>query len=271
MTTIATQQPDALDGAGGGSYDIGANQIEIEASCTGALLTLDNDASDGTALVAANDSASDPCVSLANGNASGVALDIADGDARFASGSLITLLGAGDLPQLAARTYDRVQNLHSGRENGGSWVYSDAYSDGVNGRSGWLQTDKTTAFALIIPISNLVQSGTLTGVTVYLDGGLTAVHGALPDTKPQHQVFKSNITTGVLTQLGSTATDAPASVAAYEAGHSVAVTGLSEVITESHRYMAVVLGESGANSENNALIVHGLVASFSCTLLTPGG
>jgi hypothetical protein len=55
---------------------------------------------------------------------------------------------------------------------------------------------------------------TLVSVTTYHDRTNT---GVLPDNRVQMSVWKKDITTGTITQLGTTTVDPNANVAAYEA------------------------------------------------------
>lgn len=107
----------------------------------------------------------------------------------------------------------------------------------------------------IILIPQLPQKGEIKQIDFWLKGGDgSPQHAALPANLPAIAFHKSSmIAPASATQIGSTVTDAPANVAAYETAHALTIGGLSEVISADHRYYLVAFGESGANSVANAL------------------
>jgi hypothetical protein len=87
---------------------------------------------------------------------------------------------------------------------------------------------------------------TLASVTVYHNRVDT---GVMPANRVQMSVWKINITTGTVTQLGVTTVDPTASLAAYEAHHGFSISTIGEVIdNETCIYYVLVDGESGANA-----------------------
>ena len=107
------------------------------------------------------------------------------------------------------------------------------------------------------------HGATLTQLSLRFIGALSGP--AVPTSPPQLAVFKTHISTGVVTQLGATAADPSAGVAAnYTVIHIIAVTGLAEVIDrESYVYHAVLISPQGGNTATLAKIYPPL---FTCTI-----
>lgn len=107
------------------------------------------------------------------------------------------------------------------------------------------------------------HGATLTQLSLRFIGALSGP--TVPTSPPQLAVFKTHISTGVVTQLGATAADPSAGVAAnYTVIHIIAVTGLAEVIDrESYVYHAVLISPQGGNTATLAKIYPPL---FTCTI-----
>jgi hypothetical protein len=93
----------------------------------------------------------------------------------------------------------------------------------------------------------LPDGQTLNGIDVNFIGatGHAAFPGGQP-TMPTILLLSVNDVTQTVTQIGSTATDASATVAVYEAMHQIAITGLTHTIDAVNlRYFLRVVGESG--------------------------
>jgi hypothetical protein len=89
------------------------------------------------------------------------------------------------------------------------------------------------------------DDSTLKTVTAYHNRNDT---GTLPGTRVQLSVWKTDITTGTVTQIGTTVTDPTSVLADYNAHHGFSVTGLSEVIdNEKCTYYALFNGEAAPN------------------------
>ena len=92
----------------------------------------------------------------------------------------------------------------------------------------------------------LSNGSTLNSVTTYHDRDDA---GVVPGARVSLKVFKTNLSTGVATQIGSTTVDPAASLAAYKLRHGFSISGLSEVIDNAtYIYYAVFTGESGSNN-----------------------
>jgi hypothetical protein len=116
----------------------------------------------------------------------------------------------------------------------------DARADGV------VQSVAITGKALVQPIT-APHGSVLTNVTVTLQpaGG----HGALPAVLPVLGVYKRSLTTGLDTALAAPVTDSSASVAAFQALHTIDSGVLAETIDRTtFRYYATMSNESGANA-----------------------
>ena len=107
----------------------------------------------------------------------------------------------------------------------------------------------------------LPDDSVLTSVTTYHDRTNT---GTLPANRVQLSVWKKDITTGTVTQLGLTTVDPNANVAAYEAYHGFSVSTIAETIdNETCVYYVIFDGESGANASSTTW--HGCRATFAVT------
>lgn len=110
---------------------------------------------------------------------------------------------------------------------------------------------------------NAPRKGTLTQVVLRVQGAWSSsAHGALPSSMPAFKVWRSDPTTGVATQVGSTATDSSASVGAYEVAHDITLSGLSESL-EGRLYFIEVRGEDDTNALANSFAV--ISMKFSVT------
>ncbi len=112
-------------------------------------------------------------------------------------------------------------------------------------------------------LERIPNGATLTTITAYHDRVNT---GVMPTTRVTLAVFKRDITTGAITQLGTTTEDPTANLAAYELHHgfAVAIGSGGEVIDRTKCvYIAVFSGESGSNTSPTAW--HGCTCGFSVT------
>jgi hypothetical protein len=116
----------------------------------------------------------------------------------------------------------------------------------------------TTGTVIKIPVE--VPSGaTLTGLTMRVIGGGNA---ALPAVMPRF-TFRVLTLAGNTTAGNGPQVDASVNVAAYNAEHTIAMTGLSEAINnETKRYIVEFVSESGADSSSGFVIV-GTTATFT--------
>lgn len=138
----------------------------------------------------------------------------------------------------------------------------------------WIATSSAEVGALVntavaLPIELFPPNGAeLTTVEVWWQGA--GGHGALPATMPQVEVYEENIGTGVVTQLGPTATDSSASVAAYQLRHAITVSGFSHVVNRAtSRFYVKVYNEGGVNALAGATY-KGLTRTCTYTRLDEG-
>lgn len=169
-------------------------------------------------------------------------------------------LSGTDYPVLGSRTVYRVQNVAAHDASTAGWIWATPYYS--------QHVDNTV---VSFPLSELVDGATLTEVRVTVMGQTTAGFSSLPTTMPKVKVYKVDGSTGAVTQLGSTATDASGTVGAFNGIHHITVSGLSQGIDQSAatRLFVTVLGGDG-NFVADELSIIGIRASFTCTLLTPG-
>lgn len=124
----------------------------------------------------------------------------------------------------------------------------------------------TGACWITVPLDDLPSACTLTKITVYFKAA--SGHGALPSNFSTLKLYKKDSSSTVAaTQLGSTATDTAANVAAYESGmRSLAVTVSHTVDRDNYRYVATFISESGSNTVQG-MKIHGAKLEFSTSYM----
>lgn len=122
---------------------------------------------------------------------------------------------------------------------------------------GHQQTDVTDGGGLRWVLGATDVEGIVTQVSVYLDGdGGGADHaGVMPATKPKLKLWLLSLADGSYTQQGATTDDPSTTTGQYEAVHAITITGLSFQWDPDAALVVEVIGETGANSVANALIV----------------
>jgi hypothetical protein len=114
----------------------------------------------------------------------------------------------------------------------------------------WRQEDVSGSAFFIWPIHGLPPTGQITALQMQVKG---SGHGALPATMPKVELWRQNIDS---TTLVASATDASASVGAYEALHAIQNISIAEDISATYNYFVRFTGESGANSVVNGLNIY---------------
>ncbi|WP_437591483.1 hypothetical protein [Sorangium sp. So ce1000] len=107
-------------------------------------------------------------------------------------------------------------------------------------------TQTSTSASAVSWELDVPHGATLTSVTIRVQPN---THGSLPATMPQIRVLRtsSNEITGQI--VGSVTADSSGSVGAYNAAHSITISGLSEVIDRSqYNYYVKLEGEASTNS-----------------------
>jgi hypothetical protein len=201
MTTIATQQPNAIDGVNGGTYTPGAPVILNGASA----------------------------------------------------------LQLGGKLKYTSRTVTRTQPLIPQVISTANWNWAAS-----GGLLYW--TNGTLATGCQIELTSLAHNSSMTALRVIYKGfGSGGARMALPGNKPSFALFKID-TSSVYTVVGASTSDTAATVAAYEASHSVSINigGSFTVDSTQYRYILAVAAESGANSYTGA-ILQGITADFAVT------
>ena len=160
----------------------------------------------------------------------------------------ITASGANKY-KVALRTITREQDMILKRSTG-----SDPIKIGV-------PVDVSYIEEAVQILNRIPHGATVSQVTFWhdrIDGG------ALPFTRVQASVWKTDITTGTITQLGTTTTDPVATLGAYNAFHSFAVTGINEVIDRTkYSYHAKLVGETTPNDQTT--MWYGTTVTFTVT------
>jgi len=297
MTTIATQQPRALDIVNGGPY-VQSGQLVIDGDAlkgggtepilytnllgiVGAGLNGETrwqhpcviDGSDMDAITGSSVSIDATSTLNVAGTMDAQAASIVNINPT----STVTWTGATNLPKLGSRTYTKTASLESGRAANITSLVSPPYvawhySPQLNYDSIWLQTETNGSgpgFQLYIPL-DVFRNSVLTSVSVNLTGGYGAGHGAtLPGNMPIVEVCSVDPATGTRTVLGTT-TDTSASAAAYDVAHTITVGGLAVTTLATLQYQVRITGEGIANSVNNTLAVLGVTSLYTCTEIHPG-
>lgn len=180
------------------------------------------------------------------------------GNVKIPAGDL--QLTGTDYPILGSRTAYRSQ---------ASAAYDNVSPAFYYTRPSYVQHDE--GGTVDFPLDAVIDGATLTAVRVRVTGTTTAGFVSLPTTLPTVKVYKVDGSTGVMTQIGSTATDASANVGDFNGAHNVEVTGLSEVIDQSggKRLFVKITGASG-NYVADEFQVISIRAAFTVTALTPG-
>jgi hypothetical protein len=245
MTTIATQQPNALDATNGGTWTLGSN---ANVNGTGALKLLH-------------------CELTAGGVSSVKHTLTVDG-----AGGGSVLWGGTALPALVSRTYTFTQPLCGI----GPYVYTLDWAWGAS--CNWVQ-HTTTGEAIWIPFTRLPNRATIDSVDVWISGSTGAGHsGSLPANPIQASlVYKAPNSESSVSYLGPTA-DNPGSAGAYDALHILSSTGggphtfssVALAITSNSAFYVMIEGENGANSVADTTAILGVEVNCTCTEVAPG-
>lgn len=133
-----------------------------------------------------------------------------------------------------SRSVTRIQQSFFSSDDLASWAINE-YGDAVQALS---TTTQHASCPLLLPHGAVLTS---VSVAVLPSGG----HGALPATMPVLHVIRH--ASPAHTSLGN-ASDSSADVSAYEATHSITVSGLSVTVDRTlHRHSVRLTGEAGAN------------------------
>lgn len=136
--------------------------------------------------------------------------------------------------RVSSRTPSRVRKLDLNPSTGSFSNLGTYLNDGATG---------SVALGLV----ELPHGQTLTSFSMFIDPGAHATD--LPGTFPYWELYAKAVATGSDT-LVATKTDAPASLAAYNAYHAIEKTAISHLIDcDANAYYVRFEGESGANDE----------------------
>ncbi len=185
-----------------------------------------------------------------------------DGDGPTAASVLTALEVIGDN---TGRTHDKAffgvegyfpvpLGLPASNEDfGGSPVWSPDMSLG-----GWVQVLVGSAGAVLWSVPTPIK-GRITEVWAEIagaggPGGVGHVPGGLPATLPTLTLYRVAPSEGAMATVG-TATDAPASAAAYDAVHTFGKTAMTEDIGSTRSYLVKLEGETGAGALPDELLL----------------
>lgn len=127
------------------------------------------------------------------------------------------------------------------------------------GNYGVIQTSVAGTPMFWVPLPTIGEDSQITEVVAVLSGDYTggSAHGGLPASLPNLSLFRVDYQIGGITALGNQL-DTSGSVGAYDAGHTITLTGLTEDISETRSHVAQIIGETGANSQINTMMVHAI-------------
>lgn len=259
MTTIATQQPGALDVIGGGTYSaLGAN-ISLAASSSRTFTFHTNVSAIFTELAEFN---------------GGVQIDATS---TVSDGIGVTWEGATktNLPKITSRDYSFSIPLVPQLNSNDRFNFS-------NTDSAWNQSDVTDAGLLSFAVGPLPsgQSGwVFRDLLVWVDGagGSGGAHGGVPATKPTIRLRRLQHGTNVAASIGN-ATDPETTQPAYDDRHTISIeadgTGAmnddpdtSGAVNSS--YYFEFTGEASTNAQANSLHLRGADAILTVTSIGP--
>lgn len=162
---------------------------------------------------------------------------LAAGALTVESGGTLTLAGTANYVILGSRQLTR------------SCPWSTALSTNFASGGGYTLVHSNTSAGTVSNFLPLPNGAQLNQVHVDVVGESSGVVGGI--TMPTLSVWKFNLATNVATQIGSTYTDPSASEAAFEALHTLSVTGLTETINRvTHAYYAVITAPTGGNTQS---------------------
>lgn len=173
----------------------------------------------------------------------------ADGDAPDAASVKVPLEGladdasrlalGGDVTTVTGRSIPFVWTGLTETAPGYSWTFG---SQGQANQSG-----TASALTLVVHLNDIPNGATVTRVDLVIDPANGHAGAGAGLTFPTLKFWKLNVSTGVATQIGSTATDAW-NAGSYESIHPLIVSGLTEAIDwDTYRYVLEFTAEAGAN------------------------
>lgn len=137
---------------------------------------------------------------------------------------------------------------------GDNWSFRIPPRTGTGvGAAGWVQLSAADHYALVFPLDDLPKAGKLVQLIAQVVAGTG--HSTLPGAthRPELQLWVQDPGDATATvTLVQSQTDASASVAAYEANHTITMTGITTVTWENaaqSRYYAVLYGEDNGGGD----------------------
>jgi hypothetical protein len=178
----------------------------------------------------------------------------------FTVSSNVILSGSAKVTTAVARTYPRVATLFR-TPSSAKWAAPTAGGEAYPLRVAQAQTitpgSRPDALFYLLETPD---GSTLVSVSVHLTGGPS--HGGLPSTPPKMSIYEYDAVAGTTT-LVTFAFDASASVGAYEADHTIAISGLTELVDRTTSHFIVMLeGEAGTDAELG-LVINAPVGSYT--------
>ena len=297
MTTIATQQPRALDVINGGSYVQG-----------GAGVILDGDALKGgggepiqytNILGIASPNAETrwrhPCVLedtmgiVAGGDVTNVAgtinqdnimrqtgqCDNIGAAINYDAATVATWTGTSNLPRCGTRTYVFSQPKTAGKSSRivatlDDWIITSGPTEQL--RNLWGQDTVVAGNFVAIPVTRAINQSTITRIDVRLWGNAFggAAHVGLPVVMPEIRLIRQDNVNGNAS-LVSFAQDT-STLLQYDSPHTVSaiVGGGGEFMNQGFEYFVRVDGESGVNAAADHLAIIAVEVSYECIAIGPG-
>jgi len=116
----------------------------------------------------------------------------------------------------------------------------------LNASGDWEQTGILSSGTLELPLADFPKSGRISGISYRVAPGTG--RGGLPGGMPVYKLLQYDAFTDTTTIISSV-TDSSASVGAYEAAHTQAVTGLTHNISATSTYSLLIEGEWSTNAQ----------------------
>lgn len=252
MNDLDTDHANAVDGVGAGTYPFTTN---IGLKFTGTSNTVSPLTLQGTGVA--------PALSiLAGAEFDNAAPTVLHDTVTFKDSADAAFQAAVNPRYLPTRSIDRIQEIINGQQDG-TWTFHLPWYL-------WRQNNNIAGL-IVMPLTNLIDGATMTAVTMQIAGKADAAaagHAGVPGTLPILHLYKRSGTTvtNVANQVDTSGT-----AGAYDAAHTIAITGLTEVIGEDKQYWVGLSNESGANSVVDTTGILRLVCTFTVDRITPGG
>lgn len=167
-----------------------------------------------------------------------------------------TWTGTTNLPKLGSRSYTYTQALIAAAGDS-EWIPLAV--------PGYRTNNNADTYQLYFCPSNLPYLGTITAITAYVDpkNGHAGLPGTMPRIKLSSRTHGVDGDTDIAQQ-----TDTSANLTAYQALHTITLSGLSQTVDGTKMYYVEVQSEGGANALDFFQLM-GLTVTCTVTQIAP--